>query len=109
MSDHDPHAGSAAARADHDLPMIRVHRAWEAAEKIADAHHIDRGIALSIAREAIAIVGEGTKRWGHLCPSCRSLVTWEDDRPRCPEHGTLAGLGFGPALTLLISFDPVMS
>lgn len=92
-------------RADHDLPMLRVHRAWEAAEKIAEAHHVDRGVALAIAREVIAIVGDGTRRWGHLCTVCRSQVKWNnDDGPICPEHGRL---GHMAALTLLISFEPI--
>lgn len=100
-------SGQQSAVSDHDLPMLRVHRAWTAAEKIAEAHDIDRGVALAIARKVIGIVGEGTRRWGHLCTSCRSLVTWPDDHgPVCPEHGRLGGMA---TLTLLISFEPLDS
>lgn len=95
-------------RADHALPMLRVHRAWEAAEEIAERSGVDRSVALEIAREVVAIIGEGTRRWGHLCPSCRALLTWEDKRLTCPEHGALYASVLGaPATTLLILFDPL--
>jgi hypothetical protein len=93
-----------AATIEHDLPMLRVHRAWEAAEKIAEAHGIDRSIALAIARKAIDIIGGGTKRWGHLCTECRSQLTWENNELRCPQHGFI---GPWQGVTLLISFDPI--
>jgi hypothetical protein len=94
--------------ADHDLPMLRVHAARQRARDIAEAAGVDEAVAEQIAREVVAIIGQGTKRWGHLCPDCRRLVDWDAIQgPTCPEHGRLRGWGLGTPLVLLISFDPI--
>jgi hypothetical protein len=95
--------------ADHDLPALRVHRAWEQARLIAKETGTDEGVALRIAQEVIAVVGKGTKRIGCLCPRCHAPIEWKEGRPVCPEHGGLGGLGLGAPLTLAISFDPIDS
>lgn len=97
MSDADEYV-------DHDLPMLRVHRAWEAAEEIADEEGISRSVALRIARRTVAILGKDTRRWGRLCVDCRSLIEEQDGRSVCPEHGPLGA--FTPG-SLLIAFDPL--
>lgn len=86
------------------LPMLRVHRAWQAAEGVAEQAGVSRAIALDIAREVIEVIGEGTCRWGRACVICRSLLEVKDGRSVCPQHGPLGPMD---AAVLLISFDPI--
>jgi hypothetical protein len=52
--------------ADHDLPMLRVHAARQRARDIAEAAGVDEAVAEQIAREVVAIIGQGTKRWSSV-------------------------------------------
>lgn len=89
---------------DHELPALRLSRTWTAAEQIGERSGISRAVALEIAREVVNIIGAGTRRWGNLCPDCRSLLEVQGDRRVCPQHGSL---GWLDSSVLLIAFDPI--
>ncbi len=93
--------------AEHNLPMLRVHRAAQRAAEIAEAYEVDGKVVDAIVREVIGIIGEGTFRRGHRCPECRQEIHWSnttiDQYPVCPEHGTLDRHA---PLILMVAFPP---
>jgi hypothetical protein len=89
--------------AQHDLPMLRVHRAHERARQIAGEHDLDRQVVFNMVEEILGIIGEGTKRYGHLCTKCRSLLVTEKGKQICPQHDWIPD---DVPRVLLIAFDP---